>query len=121
MFNALKHDEVAKFYSYTRHLMIPDYLLINSDALAAMSEADRKAFQDLIPGAVKAANTGFLEFVATSKAASQKTGAAFNDDVDTAAFKKLVQPLVTESINNPVRQKLYDAVQKANTANPAKK
>ncbi len=120
VFNALKHDEVAKFYSYTRHLMIPDYLLINSDALAAMSDADRKAFLDLIPGTVKAANTGFLEFAATSKAASEKAGAKFNDDVDTAAFKALVTPLVKASISNDVRQKLYDAVQKANAANPKK-
>ena len=30
VFNALKHDEVAKYYSYTKHLMIPDYMLIST-------------------------------------------------------------------------------------------
>ena len=120
VFNALKHDEVAKFYSYTRHLMIPDYLLISTQALEAMPEADREALMELIPETVEEANTGFLEFVDESKARSEESGAQFNDDVDTAAFKALVDPLVKESINNPVRQALYDAVQKANQENPAK-
>lgn len=118
VYNALKHDEVAQYYSYTRHLMIPDYLLINTDALAGMG-ADKDVFLGLVPDAIKAANDGFEEFVATSKANSEGIGAKFNDDVDVAAFKTAVKPLVDESINNPVRQALYDAVQAANAANPA--
>lgn len=118
VFNALKHDEVAKFYSYTRHLMIPDYLLINTDALEGMG-ADKEVFLGLVPDSIKAADAGFQDFVATSRSNSEAVGAQFNDDVDVAAFKAAVQPLVSESINNPVRQALYDAVQAANAANPA--
>lgn len=114
VFNALKHDEVAKYYSYTRHLMIPDYLIMSTEALNKMDEADRKALLGLIPDAVSFANKEFLEFVAESKAKSEKGGAQFNDDVDIAAFKARTEGLVKASINNPVRQKLYDAVQKAN-------
>ena len=37
------------------------------------------------------------------------------------AFKARVQPLVDESVNeNDVRKGLYDLVQQANAANPAK-
>ena len=114
VYNSLKHDEVAKYYSYTRHLMIPDYLIMSSTVLEGMPEADRKALLDLIPATVESANTGFLEFAAESKKASEATGAVFNDDVDTAAFKAATADLVKSSINNPVRQALYDAVQKAN-------
>ncbi len=114
VFNALKHDEVAKYYSYTRHLMIPDYLLMSTDVLNKMDEKDRKALLDLIPETIETANKGFVEFAAESKAASEKAGAKFNDDVDVAAFKAATEGLVKKSINNPVRQKLYDAVQKAN-------
>ena len=112
--DALKQSEVAKYYSYTRHLMIPDYLIMSSTVLEGMPEADRKALLDLIPATVESANTGFLEFAAESKKASEATGAVFNDDVDTAAFKAATADLVKSSINNPVRQALYDAVQKAN-------
>lgn len=52
--------------------------------------------------------------------AEPTTGAEFVTDVDTAAFKARVKPLVEKSINNPVRQALFDAVQKANAAHPAK-
>lgn len=121
VFDALKHDEVAKFYSYTRHLMIPDYLLINSDALKAMPEADRAAFLKLVPDAVKMANAGFVDFAASSKANAEKLGAKFNDDVDVAAFKTAVQPVVDSFLTNDVRKKLADAVKAANAKYPAKK
>lgn len=116
VFNALKHDEVAKYYSYTRHLMIPDYLLINTGVLNDMDDADKQAFLDLIPEASTMANEGFIDFVAESKANSEAIGAEFNDDVNVDAFKAAVAPLVEESINNDVRQALYDAVQAANEA-----
>jgi tripartite ATP-independent transporter DctP family solute receptor len=117
VYDALKHDEVAKYYSYTRHLMIPDYLLINTDVLAEMPDEDREAFLELIPGAVEEANTGFVGFVEESRAAAEELGAEFNDDVDTEAFEERVAPLVESSINNDVRQALFDAVQAANEAN----
>ena len=118
-YNALKHDEVARVYNYTKHLMLPDYLLMSTQALEAMPEADRQAFLDLVPETLHEASHGFLEFAKESRANSEKIGTTFIEDVDVAAFKAAVQPLVKESINNPVRQAIYDAVQKANTAHPA--
>ncbi len=120
VFNALKHDEVAKYYSWTRHLMIPDYLLVNTDALNSMGDTDKQALLDLVPEIVKMADDGFQSFDNESIKNSEKAGAQFNDDVDVAAFKAAVQPLVTESINNDVRRKLYQAVQDANTQFPQK-
>ena len=121
VFDALKHDEVAKFYNYTQHLMIPDYLIMNSDILNKMPEADRKALLDLVPEIAKIANEGFKnDYIPESIEAAKKKGATFVTDVDVAAFKAAVTPLVKESINNPVRQKLYDAVQQANAKYPPK-
>ena len=119
VYNALKHDEVAPYYSYTRHLMIPDYLLISTTALDGMSEEDRQAFQELIPDAVEQANSGFVTYAEESRAASEEAGAEFNDDVNIEAFREAVQPLIEETINNDVRQGLYDAVQAANEEFPA--
>jgi tripartite ATP-independent transporter DctP family solute receptor len=121
VYDALKHDEVAKYYNYTQHLMIPDYLIMNSDILNKMPEADRKALLDLVPEIAKMANEGFMGFIDESIAAAKAKGANFVTDVDAAAFKAAVTPLVKESINNPVRQKLYDAVQGANAKYPPKK
>lgn len=119
VYDALKHDEVAPYYSYTRHLMIPDYLLINAGTLTDMSDEDREAFLGLIPDTVETANSGFITYAEESRAAAEAKGAQFNDDVDIAAFKERVQPLIDESINNDVRQGLADAIQAANEAHPA--
>lgn len=114
VFDALKHDEVAKYYSYTRHLMIPDYLIISTQSLEKMNEADRKALTDLMPEITKLANDGFADFVKESKENATSLKAEFIEDVDVNAFKQRTEPMVKAAINNPVRQKLYDAVQKAN-------
>ena len=116
VYDSLKHDEVAKFYSYTQHLMIPDYLIMNTDTLKAMSEADQQTLLGLVPQITKEANDGFLTFVQQSIDAAKAKGATFVTDVDVAAFKANVAPLVAEYITNDVRQKLYDAVQASNAA-----
>ncbi len=117
VFDALKHDEVAKFYSYTRHLLIPDYLLINTQVLEEMPDEDREAFLELIPGAVEEADAGLVDFAEESRVAAEELGAEFNDDVDIEAFEETVAPLVESSINNDVRQALFDAVNASNEAN----
>ncbi len=120
VYHGLKHDEVAKVYSYTKHMMIPDYFLMSTQALEGMPEADRQALLDLIPETLDEANYGFIEYAKESREASAKLGVRFVEDVDVDAFKAAVQPLIKDSINNPVRQKLYDAIQAANAAHPAK-
>jgi tripartite ATP-independent transporter DctP family solute receptor len=120
VYDALKHDEVAKFYNRTAHLMIPDYLIMSSDVLAKMPEADQKALLDLVPEIAKLANEGFKDFVQVSIDAAKAKNANFVTDVDVAAFKAAVAPLVKEAINNPVRQKFFDAIQTANAKYPNK-
>lgn len=120
VYDALKNDEVSKYYSYTRHLMIPDYLVMSTKALEKMSDADREALLSLIPEIQDMADEGFVEYAKESRAAAEKIGAQFNDDVDIDAFKEKVQPLIEESVNeNEVRQTLYAAVQEANAEYPA--
>ncbi|MPV36079.1 TRAP transporter substrate-binding protein [Georgenia subflava] len=117
VFEALKHNEVSSYYSYTRHLMVPDYLLINSDILGGMSDEDREAFLELVPGAVESVNEGMKEYAQSSRTAAESAGAEFNDDVNVDAFRELVAPVVEGAINNDVREALFEAVQAANEAN----
>lgn len=117
VYDGLKHSEVAKYYSYTKHLIIPDYLLMNSDTLYGMSDEDRQALLDLIPEVRKIANDGLVDYCAESIEHAKSIGAAFNDDVDTAAFKALVQPMVQSAIaDSPLRQTLYASIESANEA-----
>lgn len=117
---SLKHSEVAPYYSYTRHLLIPDYLLVSTKALNEMSPQDRAALLELIPQVQQTANELFAEFVASSIEQGLATGVQFNDDVDVEAFKSSVQPLIADSVStNESRQKMYQMVQEANAAHPA--
>ena len=50
------------YYSYTKHLMIPDYMLISTKALQGMSKEDREAFLALIPDIQDMADEGFVKF-----------------------------------------------------------
>lgn len=110
----LKHDEVAKYYSYTKHLMIPDYLLINTQQLQGMSPEDRATFDKLSKKAIEEANTGFDGYISESLTAAKAANAQINDDVDIDAFKAGTQELVDGQVNaNPTRKKLYDSVKSA--------
>ena len=119
--DALKQSEVAKYYSYTRHLMIPDYLLISSKALDKMSEEDQQALMDIVPEVQATASDGFQAFIDSSIEHATSIGAEFNEVDDIQAFKSLVAPLVDESINaNDTRKALAATIAENNAAHPAK-
>ena len=118
-YDGMKHDEVAKYYSYTRHLIMPDYLIMSTSALNAMSETDRAALLSVIPEVAKAADDGFAAYTQTSIDHAKSIGCQFNDDVDIDAFKALLADYRDSSINNPARQKLFDGAQANNAKYPA--
>lgn len=111
IYNSLKHDEVAPYYSYTRHLMIPDYLVINTGVLNGMTAEQKKAFTEGLTAASTEEAQLWDKDIAKAKAASEAAGAKFNEP-DTAPFKKAVAPLIEKKLaSSPTAQKLYDAVQ----------
>lgn len=113
IYNNLKHDEVAKNYSYTKHLMVPDYLIVNNDFYDGMSEENREIFDEEFAAAVSAEVDAWGEEVITAKAAAEEAGATFTD-IDTAPFRAAVQPLVDKELaSSEVARELYDAVQSA--------
>ncbi|GLY32431.1 TRAP transporter substrate-binding protein [Kineosporia sp. NBRC 101731] len=108
----VKHAEVAKYYSYTRHLMLPDYLLINPKVLDAMSEADRKIFLEEIATAVEEEGKLWEQEIPKSKALAEKAGAKFNE-VDTAAFTALIAPLTQKKLTNATVRDIHAKVRAA--------
>lgn len=112
IFADLAHSEIAPFYSYTKHLMIPDYLIANSDVLAAFSDADRATFDSLFADSVVSELAAFDEMVVAAKAKAEAAGAEFNE-VDIDAFRDAVAPLLEEKINNDVTQAIFDKIEAA--------
>lgn len=112
IYSDLKHAEIAPYYSYTRHLMFPDYLIVNPAVLAAMSKADQKVLTTEVATTIDEANAGFLEQITTATKAAKDAGAKFNE-VDMAAFQDAVAPLTESKLTNDVTRGIYDKVQAA--------
>ncbi|NYI42664.1 TRAP transporter substrate-binding protein [Demequina lutea] len=112
IYSTLKHDEIAPYYSYTRHLMVPDYLIINPEIFNGMPAADQKIFQEELVKAIDQENTEFGAQVDAAITAAKAAGAKFNE-VDTAAFQKAVAPLTESKLTDDVTRKIYAQVQAA--------
>ncbi|PFG20645.1 TRAP transporter substrate-binding protein [Serinibacter salmoneus] len=112
IFANLKHDEVAPYYSYTQHLMFPDYLISNPSVLEDMDPACNEALFAELPAALVEEGQLWVEEVEASTAAAEEAGAEFNE-VDLEAFREAVAPLVEESLTNETTQELYDKVRAA--------
>lgn len=110
-----KHGEVAKYYSYNQHQMVPDMLIGNLKFLNSLSDEERKIFEE----AAALSNTIEMEEWDKQVAAAKET--AQNDmkvtfiEVDAEAFKEKVLPLHEELLkNNPNIRDFYEYIQKIN-------
>lgn len=112
IYSSLKHAEIAKFYSYTRHLMIPDYLIVNPKVLAAMSAADQKVFATEFGSATAQEGELWNTQVLAATTAAKAAGAKFNE-VDATAFAAALAPLTTSKLTNAVTRGIYAKVQAA--------
>lgn len=108
----LKHAEIAPYYSYTRHLMFPDYLVVNPSTMDGLSEEDQKVFAEEIDTALDEEAELWVEEVETSVETAVAAGAEFNE-VDTEAFRAALEPLVEEKLTTPVTQEIYAQVRAA--------
>jgi len=112
IYSNLKHAEIAKYYSFTRHLMIPDYLIINPAVLKAMPAADQKILQEELAKAFEAEGVEFAAQVKTATAAATTAGATFNE-VDSKAFAAVLAPLTASKLTDDVTKGIYAKVRAA--------
>ncbi|MDT0167401.1 TRAP transporter substrate-binding protein [Actinotalea sp. AC32] len=107
-----KHFEVAPYFSNTNHLVGLDYLVINTDTLAEMSEEDRAAFDEEWTAAHEEHTELWTTATEDAIAQAEAGGATFSE-VDTEAFREVLEPLAEEFIENDTQQALYDAARAA--------
>lgn len=110
-----KHGEVAKYFSYTKHQMIPDMLIGNLKFLNGLSEEELEIFQEA------AAISTEVELEEWDKQVEEAKETAINDmgvefiEVDMDLFKEKVLTLQEEMLeDNPNIQDLYDHIQTIN-------
>jgi len=104
-----KHFEVAPYFSNTRHLVGADFLIINTDTLAAMTAEDRAAF-DAGWTAAWQQHTELWKTQTTAAIAEATAGGATFTEVDTAAFTAALAPLLDTFITTDSQKTLFDAI-----------
>ena len=108
-----KHGEVAKYYSYDMHQMVPDILIGNLKFLNGLSPEERAIFNEgfaLFSQVQRKAWTASVE--KAKKQAKEEMHVQFIYP-DVALFKEKVLPLHNEVLNaNPKLKPIYDKIQK---------
>jgi tripartite ATP-independent transporter DctP family solute receptor len=112
IYSSLSHDEIAPFYSYTQHLMMPDYLIASPTVWDGLDEETRGIFEELLAESVDTELAAFGEATEAAKADAEEAGATFVES-DVEAFREAVLPLHEELVTTPATQEIYDAIDAA--------
>ncbi|WP_106533499.1 TRAP transporter substrate-binding protein [Planomicrobium soli] len=108
----LKHVEIAPYYSYTKHLMLPDYVVIGTKIVDGMSEEHKAIFEEELSAAVDLEVELWEEDTQAAIKVAEDAGAKFNE-VDTTVFQEAVQPVVEEKLITDTAKELYEKVRAA--------
>ncbi|MEE8522612.1 MAG: TRAP transporter substrate-binding protein [Thermoanaerobaculia bacterium] len=88
-----RHFEVAKYYSYDRHSMIPDLLMINGSLWNSLSDEERAALRQAARKSSAAQRGFWRDYVDQALAAVRDAGCEIDEIDDVAAFQRAVEPL----------------------------
>lgn len=109
-----KHGEVAKYYTYNRHQMVPDILIGNYNFLEGLSDDERKIFNEAADECTRAERESWNIQIEEAKITAQNMGVEFLE-ADTEAFKAKVLPLHQEILNeNKKLEPIYNMIQEIN-------
>lgn len=110
-----KHGEVAKYYSYNKHQMVPDMLVANLKFLNSLSPEDYQVFKEAAALSTEVEMEEWDKSIEEAKKiATDEMGVEFID-VDVEAFKEKVLPLHESMLQeNEKILDLYDHIQAAN-------
>ena len=110
-----KHGEVAKYYSYNKHHMVPDMLVANLKFLEGLSPEEYQIFKDAAALSTEVEMKEWDKSIEEAKKiATEDMGVEFID-VDVDAFKEKVLPLHEKMLNdNPKIGDFYKHIQTVN-------
>lgn len=109
-----KHGEVAKYYIYDQHQMVPDMLVGNIKFLNSLSNEERKVFDAAAKICNEVERKEWILQVNEAKKQAENMGVIFSD-VDVNSFKEKVIGLQQQMINDdPKLKPVYERIQEIN-------
>lgn len=117
-----KHGEVARYFTYNMHQMIPDMLVGNLKFLESLTPEELQIFQEAAALSTRVELAEWDKQVKEAKeTAMEEMGVEFID-VDVEAFREKVIPLQEEMLkSNPAIADIYDHIRTVNAENRQKK
>lgn len=110
-----KHGEVAKYYSYTMHQIIPDVLIANLKFLNGLNDEEKEIFYDAAQQATETEMEAWDTQVEQAKKIAQDDMGVEFIYPDINLFKDKVSNVQQEMLDaNPDIQNLYDHIQMYN-------
>lgn len=106
-YSDLKHYEVAPYFSTTRHLMVPDLLIISTDFLDSMSKEDQATLKRLARESTTTEFKLWDEQIAKAKKTAEENGATFTE-IDNKAFRENCKALQKSMIETPEEEVLFE-------------
>jgi tripartite ATP-independent transporter DctP family solute receptor len=109
-----KHGEVAKYYTYNEHQMVPDMLIGNVKFLDGLSEEERAIFDEAAKECTRVEREEWEVQTEQAKAQAAEMGVQFIYP-DVELFREKVMPLHQEILDeNPRLVPIYEEIQRAN-------
>ena len=110
-----KHGEVAKYFSYTKHQMVPDMLVGNLKFLNSLSDEELAVFKEAARLSTEEELSCWDDQVEEAKQIAENDMGVTFIDVDISEFSNKVSNVQQEMLDaNPDIQDLYDHIQTIN-------
>ena len=92
-YRAERHFEAAPFYSFDRHSMIPDVLLIHAGTWRGLSAEQQAALRRLAEASTAAQRAYWAEYEAEARRTLAEAGVEIHEIEELAPFRRAVAPL----------------------------
>ena len=110
-----KHGEVAKYFSYNKHQMVPDMLIGNLKFLNGLSDEEREVFEEAARLSTEVELEEWDGQVEEAKRIAEEDMGVEFIDVDVQAFKDKVAGVQDDMLaDNSHIQDIYDHIQEIN-------
>ena len=110
-----KHGEVAKYYSYTNHQMIPDVLMANLRFLQSLSPEEKEVFEEAARLSTDVELEAWDKEVENAKKTAQEEMGVTFVNVDMTPFREQVLELHKAMLaKNPQLRDIYEHIQEIN-------
>ncbi len=110
-----KHGEVAKYYTYNMHQMVPDMLVANLKFLDGLSDEELQVFKEAAALSTQVELEEWEKQVEEAKQEARDTMGVEFIEVDTTPFRERVLELHEEMLEkNPDIVNVYEYIQKVN-------